>query len=118
MPDTEQKDKTVQPFAAKDKQPTTHAASDSAYPPDKNHTAVFGLLGTNIQDDEISRAWTRLFDRGMDFGPALGDKAIDQGVEYQYFAYGKAVRDMSPENVNKTVVFANEHGYVGEESGL
>lgn len=82
------------------------------------HSNVYSMHGVKAVDNEIDRAWARLFDRGMNAGPAISPASQDGGFERQYFQYAIASRDLGEDNVNKTVLFQFSPSLAYTESGL
>jgi hypothetical protein len=76
------------------------------YDHDEIHTKVYSYLGVSAVDNEIDRAWARLYDKGINAGPALkAAEQWDDGYVRQFFQYAYAVLDLNEDNTNKTVVF-------------
>lgn len=82
------------------------------------HSQVYSMHGVKAVDNEIDRAWARLFDAGKNAGPAVAPAFQDDGIERQYFQYAIASRDLSELNCNRSVTFQFVPGLSFTESGL
>ena len=82
------------------------AAMTGTYDHTEEHTTIYEHLGVKASDSPIDRAWARLYDRGMNPGPAVAEPfQISETLLSQYFQYAQAFLDTSDANVNKTVDF-------------
>lgn len=70
-------------------------------------------------DNAIARAWSRMCRRGHYLGKPTNDAIDYDGTLVQEFQYGRASLDNDDKrNPNKTVVFSDGHGEIGQDSGL